>query len=386
MLRVGVIGAGSIAREFALRYLVASNGFEVVGIVDLNLEAAQSLAEDVGYHRAGATIIGTKYRETVDRSSLSSANRENIPHIISTPSLTDLLPFVDCVYIATPPSTHAMILSQVLLPPHKKHCLLEKPLAVSLSDCDEIVRLSEAALSDGTLVSVNIGMRYNSALHELKRLISDSTVFGLVETVHLRLLFRQWPREWQRQPWVAQRHEGGPLLEVGTHWVFGLLELFGHENYLSTHCDLIEYPDGLEGGVLCESRCSGEIRFLLAAPSSSSQGAGPQQVSVKVTIETASEEAQGKEKDLYELIVTGSRGGTYTLYDFTRLREDHPTERDLVTNASYGRHECVQDCRDWILSTESSQRAAVRYVTPAEARNAQRIIEAFKGRSDGSSS
>jgi predicted dehydrogenase len=395
MLQIGVVGAGSIAREFALRYLVPSNGFEVVGIVDLNLEAAQSLAEDVSYHRGGATIIGTKYRETVDRDSLpQTITLDQLPHIISTTTLSDLLlqSHVDCIYLATPPSTHAPLLSQILLYPSSSssspiHCLLEKPLAVSLSDCDEIVNLSHTALNQPTptLVSVNIGMRYNAALHEFKRLITDSTHFGLIEQVHLKLLFRQWPREWQRQPWVGQRHEGGPLLEVGTHWIFGLLELFGHENYLSTHCDLLEYPDG-PSGVMCESRCSGIIQFQ----SSQSQRENEMTlvsrpvITVHVQIETVNEEAQSKEKDLYELTVISSTGQSYTLYDFTKLREDHPIPRDLVTNASYGRHECVRDCRDWILAESPEQRAEVKYVTPQEARNAQRIIEAFKGRGGGS--
>lgn len=76
------------------------------------------------------------------------------------------------------------------------------------------------------------------------------------------------------------------------------------------------------------------------------------------------------------------------MYDFTRLREDvlnvteenntnqpsNYTPIDLVTNATYGRNECVVDCTDWILK----KRENIHYVTPEEARNAQRIIETMK--------
>jgi predicted dehydrogenase len=370
MLRFGVVGAGSIAREFSLRYLIPANGVEVVGIVDVNLDAARSLAEDVGFHRAGAVIIGTKYRETVDRNSITKSNDE-IPQVMFSTNLCELLPLVDCIYVATPPSTHADLVAQVLSA--QKQIILEKPLAVSLEDCNRIVNLSQEALNDGLFVGINIGMRYNAALHEMKRLI-ENTDFGQIEHASLRLLFRQWPREWQRQPWVAQRQEGGPLLEVGTHWVFGILELFGHNHYHSTHSDAIEYPDGANG-ILCESRCSGMIEFQNES----------QRVAIDVTIETTSDEAQSQGKDIYELIVKGSSGKTYVLYDFTRLREEEEqdgnrVERDLVTNATYGRHECVIDCRDWILNKNSRPRDEVKYVTPEEARNAQRIIETFKGR------
>lgn len=366
MLRFGVIGAGSIAREFSLRYLTSINFIEVVGIVDISEEAARALAEDVGYHRAGATIIGSKYRETVDKNSINIPS-DMIPQVFYSNNITELLPLVDCVYIATPPSTHALIVHQVLAA--NKHIILEKPLAVSLLDCDQIVNLSQNALANGQLVCVNIGMRYNAALHEMKRLIDDST-FGNILKVQLRLLFRQWPREWQRQPWVAERKEGGPLLEVGTHWVFGILELFGHENYQTAQSNLIEYPDGPDG-ILCESRCSGTIEFQNSS----------QRIQIDVTIETTSSEAQSQDKDIYELIVQGTCGKSYILYDFTKLRElsEDGTERDLVTNATYGRHECVRDCHNWVTAQDESQRNQVKYVKPEEARNAQRIIETFKG-------
>ena len=372
-IRFGVIGAGSIAREFSLRYLNENNSAEVIGIIDVNLEAAQSLAEDVSYRRAGAKIIGSKYRETVDKTSIN-ISETNLPQVISSTLLDDLLPFVDCVYIATPPSTHAILVAQVLAA--QKHILLEKPLAVGLDDCDNIVRLAEEALSNHNLiVSLNIGMRYNSALHEMRRLIFDSSSFGSIESVSLRLLFRQWPREWQKQPWVAQRFEGGPLLEVGTHWMFGILELFGQNNYISSS-SRIEYPDG-PNGILCESSCVGSLLFQLES----------QNITINIDIQTTNEEASHLGKDIYELIVQGSSGKRYVLYDFTRLREDILTRTnennninstftsvDLVTNATYGRNECVVDCTDWILKKKEN----IHYVTPEEARNAQRIIETMK--------
>lgn len=363
-LKLGVIGAGSIAREFSLRYLNELNFIEVIAIVDVNFDSAKSLSEDVSYRRAGATIIGSKYRETVDKNSIN-INIENLPLVIPSTSISDILPLVDCVYIATPPSTHAIIVEQVLA--SKKHILLEKPLAVNLNDCDTIVRLAEEGLSNGLIVSLNIGMRYNSALHEIKRLIFDSS-FGNIQSVTLKLLFRQWPREWQKQPWVGQRIEGGPLLEVGTHWIFGILEIFGHNNYISS-TSTIEYPDG-SNGILCESSCSGNLLFQLES----------QSIPIHFDIQTTNEEAINLEKDIYELIIQGSSGKRYVLYDFTKLREDilntneTYTSVDLITNATYGRNECVIDFVDWILK----KRDNIHYVTPEEARNSQRIIETIK--------
>lgn len=70
LLRFVVCGAGSIGREFALKHLVLENNVEVVAVIDVNIECALSLARDVAMQRAGAVVIGSKYRETVDQTSI----------------------------------------------------------------------------------------------------------------------------------------------------------------------------------------------------------------------------------------------------------------------------------------------------------------------------
>jgi predicted dehydrogenase len=202
VLRVACVGAGSITREFSLRHLHDCDAVQVVAIVDLSIEAAQHLATDVRYRNAGACIQGSKYSETVDRNSISIPLKD-LPEVAATTQLADVLPLCDIVYVATPPSSHASITIEALAA--KKHVLLEKPLAVSLEDCTVIVNAADEAFkTDQLIVNVNIGMRHNAALHELKRLMQHPS-FGELQDISLRLLFMQWPRAWQNQPWVAQR-------------------------------------------------------------------------------------------------------------------------------------------------------------------------------------
>ena len=202
VLKVACVGAGSITREFSLRHLSDCPSVEVVAIVDINLDAAQNLATDVRYRKAGANIIGTKYCETVDRSTVS-VPVEDLPAVAVAASLEEVLPLCDIVYVGTPPLSHAAITIAALAA--KKHVILEKPLAISLDDCTAIVEAAEAAFRDHQLiVNVNIGMRHNAALHEMKRLIQRES-FGDIVDISLRNLFMQWPRVWQNQPWVAQR-------------------------------------------------------------------------------------------------------------------------------------------------------------------------------------
>jgi len=199
-MRVAVIGAGSIAREYSLRFLCGSPYIDVVAIVDLNIEAAEALAEDVGYRKLGAVIMGDKYRETVDRSSVSMKDDQSVPYVLFTTDINEALLTSDAVYIATPPSTHCTVVE--IAHAGRKHVLLEKPIAVSLDDCDRICKSADQAYREHQLItSVHIGMRFNAAVHECRARV------GRVQSVVLRLQFMQWPRVWQQQPWVARRAE-----------------------------------------------------------------------------------------------------------------------------------------------------------------------------------
>jgi predicted dehydrogenase len=56
---------------------------------------------------------------------------------------------------------------------------------------------------------------------------------GTPKRIELRFRFPQWPREWQDVEWLTRRDQGGPLREVGTHFLFGVQELFGPIEWVS---------------------------------------------------------------------------------------------------------------------------------------------------------
>jgi predicted dehydrogenase len=134
-----------------------------------------------------------------------------VPHATSLGPVLDLC---DMVYIGTTPNAHAPLVLEALAA--GKHVLMEKPLAATPADADAIVGAAEAA--EALQVGMNIGMRWNPALHELRRLaVTDGGTIGTLKSARLSMHYTMWPREWQVQPWCAARAEGGPLREVGTH-------------------------------------------------------------------------------------------------------------------------------------------------------------------------
>ena len=258
LLRFLVCGAGSVSREYSLRHLVKANGATVAAIVDPNFDARIALARDVARLQRGATVSGEKYRETVKPNGAAGPAQESevlrllgdggttgsekpddlnpIPHFASLDEIpVALADSYDAVYIGTPPTTHLQIVEKSLL--LKKHVLLEKPLAANSNQADGIVALvRDAALC----VGMNIGMRYNRAVHLLRHELTNMQEFDIA-SAKLTMHFSQWPREWQKQPWVASRSQGGPMREVGTHWIAAIQELFGERCVRSVR-GAVEWP------------------------------------------------------------------------------------------------------------------------------------------------
>ena len=148
--------------------------------------------------------------------------------------------------------------------------------------------------------------------------------------------------------------------EVGTHWLFGILELFGHDSYRGVDCRML-YPDGVEGR-LCESHCEGHIMVSWKGT----------EKTIKFIIDCSSDEALALDKDVYELIVKGSHGHSYCLYDFTKLRTGKG--EDIITTGTYGRKECIEE----LVRAVKGHGDEANLVTAAEAQNTQIIIDEMK--------
>ena len=104
-----------------------------------------------------------------------------------------------------------MLLLLLLLP------LLPPPLLLLTwqDEADAIVAAAEQA-KRGQVVGMDIGMRWNPALHELRRVAVVEKDLGQLTGARLTLAFKQWPREWQvaLRP-VCQRLHALVLLVCG---------------------------------------------------------------------------------------------------------------------------------------------------------------------------
>jgi predicted dehydrogenase len=360
-LRVAVVGAGSIGREFAITHIGAHTGTCVACVVDLDTAAAAKLAADVGSVLAGANISGRGYRATASKQM-----GEPTPH---ANALTDeVLSSCDAVYIGTTPSAHRGLVLRALA--SDKHVLLEKPLAATADDADAIVQAAEAAAARGVQTNMNIGMRYNAALVEMRRLAIVEHSVGLLRSARLGRHFAAWPREWQRVVWCAGRADGGPLREVGTHFLFAIQELWGHG---------------------CVRRVKATVRYAAADAAEEAADATLELAcGLRLALRMTTDGSVSGADDTYELALEGERGAL-VLDGFTSLHRLADGKRtELVSNASYGRTECVEalvagaDGAAAAAPAGSSKRrrsagrtSRCPVVTVREGRNAQRVLDAI---------
>jgi predicted dehydrogenase len=184
-LRIGAIGAGGFGL-FALQQFLQVPGVRLAG------------------------IAGT-YRE----AALAVARRFGVPDLVEVEALL-ASPEVDLVYIATPPSLHypqALAALQA-----GKHVLVEKPLALTLAQADELVALAQAK---GLLCVANLMQRYNPLFDSVQKLVESG---ALGECLH------GWFENYASDEGLRAGHwfwdraiSGGIFIEHGVHF-FDLFE------------------------------------------------------------------------------------------------------------------------------------------------------------------
>ncbi|HEX6522842.1 MAG TPA: Gfo/Idh/MocA family oxidoreductase [Streptosporangiaceae bacterium] len=172
-IRVGIVGAGWIAREHR-RVLDSMAEAELVAVCDVDRERAETLA------------AGTSARTYEDWRDL--LDREDLGALI----------------VCTPPRSHREPVTAALS--HGLPVYLEKPVARTLEDAAEIV---SAAGQTGTVCAVGYQWHALDLLDDLPGLLAGQQVGLLVGTS----IGPTQPRPW----FVDMRAGGGNLLERGSH-------------------------------------------------------------------------------------------------------------------------------------------------------------------------
>lgn len=186
-LGVGVIGLGEIG-QFHLRGYARAGGARPVAVADLNSDLVAS--SSTAYGTSG---FGDYHQLLAD-------------------------PDVDVVSVCLPHSLHARVAIEAIRA--GKHVLVEKPLAISVAECDQILA---AAASESVVVGLQHNQIFYPAHVRAKELIDSGTI-GRPLQLRLRLAIGGKYRGWRTDPAVAG---GGILFDAGVHRFYLARHLFG---------------------------------------------------------------------------------------------------------------------------------------------------------------
>lgn len=192
-IKWGVIGCGGIADRRTIPGMMLAENAELVAVMDANADAANAVKEK----------YNAKYAF------------DNIEELLA-------LDEIQAVYIASPVFCHKE--QAFAAAKAKKHILLEKPMALTAEDSQEIADFCDA---QGVKLGVGLMMRFHAYHQAMRDLIADGK---LGEIVSMRGQLTCWypdiPNNWRQD---KARSGGGALMDMGIHCI-----------------DLLQYISGLE--------------------------------------------------------------------------------------------------------------------------------------------
>ncbi len=229
--------------------------FAIIGCGNIAQRHARHISK-TGKLQAVCDILSQRARDLADQYNCRPFD-----------NLSDLLrsaPEVDVVAICTPNGLHAEHTIASL--EAGKHVLCEKPMALSVKDCREMVNTAKRTGKNLMIVKQN---RFNPPVMALKQLL-DENKLGKIFNIQLNCFWNRNEAYYRGSDWKGKRAmDGGPLFMQFSHFIDLLYWLAGplknasmiKRNFM--HREWIEFED--TGGVLLEfeNGAIGTLNFTL---------------------------------------------------------------------------------------------------------------------------
>lgn len=202
MVNWGVLGACGIAKRRTIpEGIIPAKNAQLAAVMDVDEEGVREVSRKFG---------NVKYYTTEE-------------DIFKNPD-------VDAVYIATPVYLHA---SQAIKAAEaKKHVLCEKQMAMTISECEKMIKASRK-----NKVKLGLGymMRYNVYHKRIKEMLEKGELGApVMARAQLSCWYPEIPGAWRQDP---SKGGGGSLIDMGTHCIDILEMFFGKTREVSCYIE-----------------------------------------------------------------------------------------------------------------------------------------------------
>ncbi len=188
--RFALIGCGRISKNHIAAAAANRDIMELAAVCDLKPERAEKKAEDCLQATGKKPAVYTDYHKML----------KEIP--------------ADCVAIATESGYHARIALDCIR--SGKHTLVEKPMALSTADAEQMIR---EAKEHGVTLGVCHQNRFNDPIQQLHKALEDGR-FGRLVSGSARILWNRSMPYYQQAPWRGTwAQDGGTLMNQCIHGI-----------------------------------------------------------------------------------------------------------------------------------------------------------------------
>ncbi len=240
-IKIGVIGAGAIAEHAHLAgYNLIPDLCEITAICDINKERAEEMAK-----KFNIPEVYTDYKEMLAKAD------------------------IDAVSICTPNALHAPMTIDACNA--GKHVLCEKPMAVTVEECEEMIKAAEA---NNVQLMVGFTHRFYNYNQKAKELL-DSGVIGKPFMARVRFAhegpYISWPA---KSDWFFNKEMagGGALLDMGVHALDILRFMIGEIKDISANVKTLVRDIEVEDNAVCAVTFENGAMGYLEVGSSSKAG------------------------------------------------------------------------------------------------------------------
>ena len=202
VLNWGLIGAGDIAQKRIAPALRDLPHCDLVAVSRSRFELAEAFSKEFGARKWFAD-----WRELVKDEE------------------------IEVVYIATPVYLHAE--QTIAAAEAGKHVLCEKPMALSVKDCDEMIA---ACQSNNVKLGIAYYRRFYPVVERIKQIIKAEEI-GKITFAQINAFEYFNPSPEHPRRWLIEKEKsgGGPMMDFGCHRVEVLTNLFGAVQRFQKH-------------------------------------------------------------------------------------------------------------------------------------------------------
>lgn len=240
---IGIIGCGAVAR-FHVESVLAAENASLAGVADVRHESA--------------VLFAKEYNTTAYASVVAM--------------LAD--PAVDAVCICTPSGFHVNCALAAL--EAGKHILVEKPLAVTVEDCDRIIKLAK---EKGRVAGVISQFRFTDSVQHLREMLQQGRL-GKIITGELLMKYHRSQEYYDSSSWRGTWElDGGSLMNQGIHGVDAMLYLLGPAESVSGYMDTMTHKMEAEDTAVAAVKFKNGALVVIQSTTSAYKGA-PRHISI----------------------------------------------------------------------------------------------------------